>query len=68
MSEENDQVEEKPNGAQQHAPVVAYEPPEREWSIWNAERQKNRMAAAGAMTVPEALAAARRAPPQAMAS
>jgi tryptophan halogenase len=38
---------------------MGYTPPDREWAIWNAERQKNRSAAAGAMTVPEALAAAR---------
>ena len=47
---------------------ASYTPGEREWAIWNTERQKHRNTALNAMTVPEALAAARRVSPQAIAS
>lgn len=53
---------------QQVPHAMSYSPTEQEWAIWNAQRQKYRNAAQAAMTVKEALIAARGAPHQAMAS
>ena len=48
--------------------AISYTPSGQEWALWNAQRQKYRSAASAAMTVKEALVAARGAAPHAMAS